>query len=99
MGISESDLLARVYKLCIYYRDVGDKVQVYQTRLYASSKRGALRRATNLVNDWVQENSGDCFVCGAHLSAELGSWDVHRLYDKGVAFTPWVDDLPLPTVQ
>lgn len=99
MCITERDLTDRVYKLRIYYRDVADQVQTYKTRLYATSKRGAMRRATHLVNDWVTTNCDRYFVCGVYLSAELGSWSVHRLYDNGVAFTPWIDKSPVPSVS
>lgn len=98
MCISESDLTDRVYKLRIYFRDADDKVNSYLTRLYATSKLGAMRRATNLANDWIKQH--DAFsVCGVYLSSELGSWGVHRLYDAGVAFTPWIDKLPTPAVK
>lgn len=99
MSISERELTDRVYKLSIYYRDVSDEVQTFETRLYATSKLGAMRRATNFVNDWVKKNAAVYFVCGVYLSAELGSWSVHRLYDNGVAFTPWIDKLPVPSVD
>ena len=98
MCISEKDLTDRVYKVSIFYRDADDHVHFEHIRLYATSQLGAMRRATNLVNDWIKQHEAFS-VCGVFLSSESSSWGVHRLYDAGVAFTPWIDKLPAPEVK
>ena len=94
MCISEHELNDRVYRLRIYWRDDVDHVQTHLIRLYAVSRRGAMRKATHLVDDFLQKQNGGCFIAGVWLSAEVGSWDVHRLYDNNKPFTPWIDKLP-----